>query len=118
MGILTNRTNYPDIAGILCGWQWAPNQNSGHTLLSYAFPTSAADYGYTVSGFEPFSTAQRAAAITAIANYDAVCNLDFAFTADGAGGNIRFAEADGVGFGTFTWDGETALGLSPDPEVI
>jgi len=50
----------------------------------------------------------------ALANVDAVCNLDFAYTADGAAGNLRFAEADSFGFGNFTWDGGTAFGLAPD----
>jgi hypothetical protein len=48
MGILTNRSNYQDIDGILWGWQWAANQNNGHTQLYYSFPTSAAASGYTV----------------------------------------------------------------------
>ena len=114
MATLTNRANYQDIDGILWGWQWTPNQADGHTRLYYAFPTTAADYQYPVSGFEPFSLVQQAAASRAIANADAVCNLDFAFTADGAAGNIRFAEADSFTISGFTWDGSTAFGLAPD----
>jgi serralysin len=111
MGILTNRANYQDIDGLLWGWQWAANQANGHTQLYYSFPTSAAVYGYTVTGFQPFNAAQQAAAGRAIANYDAVCNVDFVFTADGALGNIRFAEADSVENGGTI---KTALGFPPD----
>jgi serralysin len=118
MGILTNRANYQDIDGILWGWQWAANQNNGHTQLYYSFPTSTAAYGYTVSGFEPFNAAQQAAAIKALANYDAVCNLDFVFTADGASGNIRFAEADTFSINGHAWRGDTAYGLAPDDASV
>jgi serralysin len=113
MGILTNHSNYQDIDGILWGWQWAANQANGHTQLYYSFPTSAAAYGYAVSGFEPFNAAQRAAATRALANYDAVCNVDFVFTADGASGNIRFAEADSFTLNGKPWRGDTAYGLAP-----
>jgi serralysin len=118
MGILTNRSNYQDIDGILWGWQWAANQNNGHTQLYYSFPTSAAAYGYTVSGFEPFNAAQKAAAIRAIANYDAVCNLDFVFTVTGAIGNIRFAETDSFTIPSFKQDVDTAHGLPPDHSYV
>lgn len=114
MGILTNPANYQDIDGILWGWQWAPNQVNGHTQLAYSFPATALDYGYPVTGFEAFNAAQQAAAVKALANYDAVCNLDFVFTADGAAGNIRFAESDSFTISGFTWDGSTAFGLAPD----
>ena len=66
MGILTNIATHPDIAGILWGWQWAPNQPDGHTQLFYSFPTSSYDYGYQVSGFEAFNDDQKAAAIKAM----------------------------------------------------
>jgi serralysin len=113
MGILTNRANYQDIDGVLWGWQWAPNQANGHTLLYYSFPTSTADYGYGVSGFQPFNGEQQVAAHRAIANVDAVCNLDFVYITDGASANIRFAEADSVNVGT-DLSVETAIGLAPD----
>jgi Ca2+-binding RTX toxin-like protein len=114
MATLTNPANYQDIDGILWGWQWSPNQSNGHTALYYSFPTSSAAYGYSVSGFEAFNAAQQAAATRALANYDAVCNLDFYFTADGASGNVRFAMAETFSFGGFTWSGTTAYGLAPD----
>src|SRR5262249_4948745 len=74
--------------------------------------------GYNISGFEAFNAEQRAAASTAIANADAVCNLDFIFTADGAAANIRFAEADSFSITGFTWDGRTAFGLAPDEYAV
>ena len=58
MAMLTNPAHYQDIDGILWGWQWSPNQANGHTQLLYSFPTSTAAYGYSVSGFQPFTTAQ------------------------------------------------------------
>ena len=122
MATLTNSANYQDIDGLLWGWNWTSNQANGHTQLYYSFPTSAAAYDYTVSGFEPFNAAQQAAARKAIANADAVCNLDFVFTTNGASGNIRFAEADSFGFthgeSQFTWDGITAYGLAPDNALV
>jgi serralysin len=118
MGILTNRANYQDIDGVLWGWQWAANQPNNHTLLYYSFPTSAPAYGYIVSGFEPFNGLQQVAAHRAIANADAVCNLDFVYTTDGASGNIRFAEADSFSIPGFTWDGESAFGIAPDGRVL
>jgi serralysin len=124
MVMMTNPANYQDIDGILWGWQWAPNQANGHTQLSYSFPTSTADYGYTVTGFQAFDAAQIAAASRAIGCYDAVCNADFVPSANGASGNIRFAEADSFSFtangGQFTWDPDShpAFGLAPDDFLV
>lgn len=124
MAIMSNPANYQDIDGLLWGWQWAPNQANGHTLLSYSFPTSAADYGYTVKGFEAFNAAQMAAAAKAIGNYDAVCNADFVPIIDGANGNIRFGEADGFSFssaaGGYSWTPSKTpdFGLAPDDYFI
>jgi len=114
MATLTNPANYQDIDGALWGWQWTPNQPDGHTQLYYSFPTSTAAYGYNVSGFEAFNAEQRAAATRAIANADAVCNLDFVYTPVEAAGNLRFAEADSFAFPGFSWNGPTAFGLAPD----
>ena len=47
--------------------------------------------------------------------YDAVCNVDFAFTSDPAAANIRMAEAGSVDVGTGTNEIRTALGIAPDP---
>lgn len=124
MATITNPSGVQDIDGILWGWQWTPNQANGHTQLLYSFPTSPAAYGYFVWGFEAFNSAQEAAAERAIANYDAVCNADFVYTADGAAGNIRFAEADQFMFsnffGTFTWTSPSppAYGLAPDNVLV
>lgn len=118
MQTLTNPANVQDIDGVLWGWQWTPNQFDGHTQLYYSFPTSTAAYGYNIVGFEAFNEEQQAAASKAIANVDAVCNLDFVFTADGAVGNIRFAEADSFSIPGFTWNGDTAFGLAPDEFAV
>src|SRR4051812_30559006 len=120
MGILTNPAHNQEINAVLWGWQWAPNQANGHTQLFYSFPTSATAYGYVVSGFEAFNAAQQAAAIKAIANADAVCNVDFVFIANGALGNIRFAEANGFSIPGFTWEphDHTAFGLAPDDFAV
>jgi serralysin len=118
MQTLTNRANYQDIDGLLWGWQWTPNQLDDHTQLYYSFPTSTAAYGYNISGFEAFNAEQQAAATRAIANADAVCNLDFVFTANEAAGNIRFAEADSFSIPGFTWSGDTAFGLAPDDFAV
>jgi serralysin len=122
MSTLTNPANDQDIDGLLWGWQWTPNQINGHTQLYYSFPTSTVAYGYTVWGFEAFNTAQQAAANRAIANADAVSNVDLAFTANEAAGNIRFAEADGFSFPGYTWDPHNgspqAFGLAPDDFAV
>jgi serralysin len=120
MSTMTNPANYPDIDGVLWGWQWTPNQPDGHTKLYYSFPTSAADYQYTVTGFQAFDPVQEAWAIKAIGNVDAVCNLDFTFTGVGAAGNIRFAEADSFTIPGFTWnpDNHPAFGLAPDDFAV
>jgi hypothetical protein len=75
MSTISTPADFPDIDGLLWGWQWTANQPDGHTRLTYAFPTSDDAYAYTVTGFEPFNAEQRGAAARAIANADAVCNL-------------------------------------------
>src|SRR5260221_267386 len=67
-----------DIDGVLWGWRWSSNQANGHTVLTFSFPTSAADYlGYTsIQTFEAFNAQQEAAARKILAMYDSVCNVD------------------------------------------
>ena len=89
----------------LWGWRWSSNQSNGHTLLTYSFPTSRGlvwrIYGHL--RFRGLQLAEQIAAATKIlAMYDAVCNVDFAFTSDPASANIRMAEADAVDVGTGT----------------
>lgn len=105
MGIQIGPSNIQDIDGILWGWCWQWN-NGDHAVLTYSFPTSRQvylDQGYAdVQGFQAFNATQKAAAIKVLANYDAVCNLDFVYEPNPYNGNIRFAEAsyfdDGNGF--------------------
>jgi serralysin len=110
-------THDQDIDGVLWGWRWSPNQSNGHTHLTYNFPTSPAAYGgYTsIDGFEAFNSGQIAAASKILAMYDAVCNVDFAFTTDAASANIRMAEANAVDVGSGSRSIPTALGCAPDP---
>ncbi|MBM3543754.1 MAG: matrixin [Alphaproteobacteria bacterium] len=122
MGIQIGPSNIQDIDGILWGWCWQWN-NGDHAVLTYSFPTSRQvylDQGYAdVQGFQAFNAKQKAAAEKVLANYDAVCNLDFVFTADPYQGNIRFAEAsyfdDGNGFQNVN---DTAFGFAPDNAII
>ena len=102
MAYAVAQSGYQDIDGVLWGWRWSSNQPNGHTLLTYSFPTSTAAYGgYTsVDGFEAFNAQQQAAAQKILAMFDAVCNLDFVYTADSATANIRMAEATAVNVGT------------------
>ena len=106
-----------DIDGVLWGWRWSSNQPTGHTLLTYSFPTSTAAYGgYTsVDGFEAFNAQQQAAAQKILAMYDSVCNVDFVFTADSATANIRMAEATAVDVGNGSITIDTRSGVAPDP---
>ena len=115
MAITIPPANYQDIDGVLWGWCWEANQANGHTVLTYGFPTSSADYAYTIGGFEAFNADQQAAGHRVIAMYDAVCNLDLVFTTDQGVVNIRLAEASWVDVGTGTKDIITALGCAPDP---
>lgn len=122
MGIQIGPSNIQDIDGILWGWCWQWN-NGDHAVLSYSFPTSAQvylDQGYAaVHGFQKFNSKQVAAAEKVLANYDAVCNLDFVYEPDPYNGNIRFAEAsyfdDGNGFQNVN---DTAFGFAPDNAII
>jgi hypothetical protein len=84
MGLLINKANYQDIDGVMWGRCWQANQPSGHTKLTYSFPTSSDVYdGYAdVRSFEAFNSQQMTAAIKALANFDAVSNLDFVFEDD------------------------------------
>src|SRR5919109_54336 len=101
MGILISKSNNQDIDGLLWGWCWQWNTPDNHARLTYSFPTSVNDYqGYAeIQNFGAFNAAQRAAAVKALANFDAVSNLDFVYTADPAQGNIRLAEATFVNLG-------------------
>lgn len=110
------RSGVRDIDGVAWGWRWASTESDGHTRLSYAFPDSTWSYDYWIGGFQAFNAAQRAAGHKAIAQFDAVCNLDFVFAGTGFA-NIRMAEADwiNVGYGYGDYPIGTAFGWAPDP---
>ena len=76
-----------DIDGVLSGYRWASS------ALTYSFTTSAAQYGYSVPGFQALNGAQEAAVEAAFANYAAIAKLNFTEVSGGAG-TLRFAEAD------------------------
>src|SRR3954452_22947829 len=99
--LLINPSGYQDIDGVLWGWCWKADPD-GHTRLTFAFPDSPADYlGYSgVTGFEAFNSQQQAATRKVLAMYDAVCNVDFTFTANASYANIRMAEVDALNVGT------------------
>jgi Ca2+-binding RTX toxin-like protein len=103
----------PDIDGILWGVKWDLN------VLTYGFATQTSQYsGYqvgSISGFEAFNPAQRAAATDAVNQLLGFVNLGVTFTNDGSLANLRFAEATSVNQsggnpGTIT----TAVGTPPD----
>jgi serralysin len=103
-----------DIDGILWGWRWTS------TNLTYSFPTGTAEYtdnGYdAVNGFQAFNASQQAAVVKILANYDAVCNVNFTAAAPGTVASLRFAEATSVDDGMNPLDvKETATGTPPDP---
>jgi serralysin len=84
-----------DIDGILWGWRWTS------TNLTYSFPTSSADYiSYTsITGFEAFNSAQQAAMVRIVANYNHVCGLNITLALAGTVADLRFAEADSINYG-------------------
>ena len=79
-----------DIDGVLSGYRWA----SG--ALTYSFTTSTSQYGYSVTGFQTFNSAQKAATLSSFVNYSAVANLTFTEVTDGSG-TLRLAESDDAG---------------------
>lgn len=100
MPTLTQPANFRDIDAILWGWQWDVNQPNGHTRLTFSFPTGPQFYPYQagLGGFETFNAAQQGAARKALANYDAVSNLDLVFTTDHANANLRLAEVTTINY--------------------
>lgn len=132
MPALTTPANYQDIDGILWGWQWSLNTGYGHTVLSYAFPANASSYNYGTFLFDmaQFNAQQQAAGHAAIANVDAVSNLDFVFTTDEVNANIRYATVrllslnnagyidSGGGVQHQPGNSGTAEGEPPDPARI
>src|ERR1700722_4844271 len=69
----------PDIDGLLIGTKWSA------TSLTYSFPVDGSFYGATYEsgneqntvGFAQLNTAQQAAAVSVLADYSAVSNLQF-----------------------------------------
>jgi serralysin len=112
------QSNNAEINGVAWGWRWASTEANGHTKLSYGFPDSSADYDYIVAGFQGFNAVQQAAGHKAIAQFDAVCNLDFVYAGSGFA-NIRMAEADWInvahGYGYPNQPIKTGFGWAPDP---
>lgn len=110
-----------DIDALLWGSKW-----DIHTL-HYAFPVNADGYVYApgIVAFAPFDAAQRAAAVKAMANADAVSGLSFMATSLPDGGHIRWGKAtaldylDGGPYGThgpgFNLQNPSAEGNPPDP---
>lgn len=120
MAIQGELANLDDINGLLWGgWKWE------FTNLTYAFPTSAADFVdyFDIQGFEAFNPAQQTSALRALHMYAAVCGLTFTEAAPGDVGNIRFVEADmydsGDGNGLHgPGGGLSAEGTPPDSDLF
>ena len=111
-------TDTDDINGLLWGWKWE------HKNLTYSFPTSSTEYthnGYqSVVNFEALNAGQQTAYAGIIANFGAVCGLNFTATA-AENADIRFGEADkidysdGKGLHAPAGASNTAEGNPPDP---
>jgi len=86
-------TGNADIDGVLSGVQWATNS------LTFSFPDSMSEYGYSLTGFEAFNAAQQAAVRTVLDLYSSVSGLTFTEVTESASvhGDLRFAEEDNAG---------------------
>lgn len=84
----------PDIDGILWGVKW------DSTALTYGFATQTNQYfGYqagSITGFQAFNAAQKAAATDAVNQLASFVNLGVTLTNDPSQANLRFAEASAV----------------------
>ena len=80
-----------DIDGILWGVKW------DLAALTYGFATQTSQYfGYqvgSISGFQAFNAAQKAAATDAVNQLTSFVNLAVTLTNDPSQANLRFAEA-------------------------
>ncbi len=80
---------------MISGWSW-PGAGSGPVQVTYSFPSSAAGYGTDypqgsqseLGGFSPFTEAQRALAVEALALWADVANVQFVEVSGNA--DIRF----------------------------
>ncbi len=111
MAIKIPLSGFQDVDGILWGgWRWQS------TNLTYSFPTSINDYGgYTsITGFQGFNAAQKAAATRAVEMIDAVCGLTITKTGVPGAGNLRFAECASYNSGDGNGDHAPGGGLSAE----
>ncbi len=106
------------IDGVLWGYKWPS------AALTYAFPTTAAAYGYAVNGFVAFNQAQIDATLQTFTEFSRVSGLTFTAAADPATANIRSAVATGIDYENRTppvftppaGTANTAEANPPDPE--
>lgn len=104
-----------DIDGVLWGYKWASKQ------LTYSIPASASawEYGRGIVHFEPLNALQKAAALAAVKNADAVSGLRL--TRGGSDADLRFGTADrinyfdGLGSHPPGFANMSAEGVPPDP---
>jgi Ca2+-binding RTX toxin-like protein len=91
---LVAMTGNQDIDGVLWGVKW------DLAALTYGFATQVNQYfGYqvgSITGFEAFNAAQRAAGTDAVNQLTSLINLNITLASDPSQANLRFAEASSV----------------------
>lgn len=115
MPVAVQPTGNADIDGVLWGYKWDTK------LLTYSIPGSASawEYGRGLVHFEPLNTLQKAAAIAALHNADAVSGLRL--VRGGSDADLRFGTADRVNYfdrlGSHPpgFANMSAEGVPPDP---
>ena len=104
------------IDGVLWGYKWPT------TALTYAFPSAAGAFQYSLQGFGQFTQAAQAATIASLKMYSDVSLLTFTAAADPATANIRSGYATGIDYTGGTnfqppaGTAGTAEANPPDPE--
>ena len=92
---VVNKSNNPDIDGLLWGWKW------DSTNLTFSFPLSKTEYinaGYVeINGFEAFNGPQQDAVRWTLAQVASFCNLTFTETA-ATSARLKFAQAVSVNY--------------------
>jgi serralysin len=104
------------IDGVLWGYKWPT------TALTYAFPSAAGAFQYSLQGFGQFTPTAQAATIASLKMYSDVSLLTFTAGADPSTANIRSGYATGidytggVNFQPPAGTAGTAEANPPDPE--
>lgn len=80
------------IDGVLWGYKWPT------TALTYAFPSAAGAFQYSLQGFGQFTPTAQAATIASLKMYSDVSLLTFTAGADPSTANIRSGYATGIDY--------------------